>query len=657
MESLRWKTLLKERMGKKIVSLLGSMIVAGVLCVLGDLAIAWQGVAVPCSVFLAVFILLAGIIFFIYRKKPRGAMKTAAALLGILLAVGAVLFAGWKSFSGNAVFQAVDDGKQSVYADRKVMLIVPHQDDEINVLGGVMEEYVRYGSQVYPVFVTNGDAEGLAEIRFREALDVCKYIGIPEENVIFLGYGDTLPDNGIHIYNAAEGQVATSSFGAVETYGTRAKGVWREGAAYTKDNLLEDLESVIVTIRPEIIFCSDYDAHIDHRAVTLAFEKVMGKILRQEESYRPVVMKGYAYSTAWYAQPDFYECNILSTQNVFGENYGQTPEVYRWEDRVRLPVGDYTLSRSLFSSEIFHTLSLHASQEAIFQGARVVNGDKVVWHRSTESLLYKAAVEVSSGDSQLLTDFMLLENHDLMDPQRLPEDGVWIPEDEQKTVAVSFPEKANVKQILLYDHPSKQDNVLNAQIVFSDGTVLMTGPLDPGGAATVIEAEKTGVDGFMVTLTETEGTCPGLTELEAFAAAPDHGFRFLKVMDAEDNFIYDYWLPSGSNADLHLYTCGLTTEQQENLQLSWDSDKCWAEMENGHLRVIVPEGKTMLLTVSVKDTDISDTVKISNPGKLPRLHCWLGQMVEEQVFQKYCNGNHRNSATYKLIATALALIR
>jgi hypothetical protein len=193
--------------------------------------------------------------------------------------------------------------------------------------------------------------------------------------------------------------------------------------------------------------------------------------------------------------------------------------------------------------------------------------------------------------------------------------------------------------------------------LFSDGTVLLTGPLDPGGAATVIETEKTGVEGFVVTLTETEGSCAGLTELEAFAAVPDHGFRFLKIMDTADNFIYDYWLPSGSNADLRLYTCGLTPEQLENLQLSWDSDKCWAEMENGRLRVIVPEGKTMLLTVSVKDTDISDTVKISNPGKLTRLHCWLGQTVEEQVFQKYCNGNHRNSATYKLIMTALDLIR
>lgn len=629
---------------------------AGILSVAGDLTAAWLGLEVSCSVFLAAFFGLSVIFFLINRTKPKRVLKTAVAIMACLPLLAVGLFAVWKTFSDGAAFSGADAGKQQLYGDKKVMLIVPHQDDEINVLGGVMEEYVRYGSDVYVVFSTNGDACGLAETRFREALDVCQYVGIPEENVIFLGYGDTLPGNDVHVYNATGGKLATSSYGVKATYGTQAKDVWRKGAVYTAENLLADLESVIMTVRPEIIFCSDYDNHIDHRALSLAFEKVMGRILKEDASYNPVVMKGYAYGTAWYAPSDFYEMNLLSTQDVFAV-YGQRPAVYRWKDRVRLPVGDYTLSRSLFSSETFHTLSLHESQEAIFQASGIINGDKVFWSRSTKSLLYDAEVAVGSGDGKLLTDFMLLESNDLMNTDHQPYDGVWIPQGGANTITVAFSENKNVRQIRLYDHPSEEDNVLDAQIAFSDGTVVMTGPLDPGGAATVIETGAKDVSGFAVTITKTEGSNAGLTELEAFRKAPDDGLQYLKVTDTAGNFLYDYWMPSGSNGWLGLYTSGLTQSQLENLELDWDSDKCWAGLENGRLRVIVPEGKSMLLTVSVADTDISDTVKISNPGKLTRLYCSLGQLLEEQVFQKYCEGAHRRSATYKLVVTVLDMVR
>lgn len=632
------------------------MMLAGILSVAGDLAAAWLGMEVSCSVFLAAFFGMGVIFFLLNRSKPKRVLKTAVVIMACLPLLAAGLFAGWKVFSDGAVFSGADAGKQQLYGDKKVMLIVPHQDDEINVLGGVMEEYVRYGSDVYVIFSTNGDAYGLAETRFREALDVCGHIGIPEENVIFLGYGDTLPGDGVHLYNATGGKLATSSYGAKATYGTQAKGVWREGAKYTAENLLADLENVILTVRPELIFCSDYDNHIDHRALSLAFEKVMGRILNEDGSYRPVVMKGYAYGTAWYAPADFYEMNLLSTQDVFAV-YGQRPAVYRWSDRARLPVGDYTLSRSLFSSETFHTLSLHASQEAIFQASGIINGDKVFWHRSTESLLYDAEVSVGSGNGKLLTDFMLLESGDLMNMNHLPYDSVWIPQGGENTITVTFSENENVRQIRLYDHPSEEDNVLDAQIVFSDGTVIMTGPLDPAGAATVIAADVKDVSGFAVTLTKTEGSNAGLTELEAYRTVPDNGMRYLKITDTAGNFLYDYWMPSGSNGWLDLYTSGLTPERLENLKLDWDSDKCWAGLENGSLRVIVPEGKSMLLTVSVADTDISDTVKISNPGKLTRLFNSLGQLLEEQIFQKYCEGAHRRSATYKLAMTALDMVR
>ena len=51
------------------------------------------------------------------------------------------------------------DDKAEIYADKSVLLIVPHQDDDINLMGGMLEEYVRYKSDIRICFYTNGDFE------------------------------------------------------------------------------------------------------------------------------------------------------------------------------------------------------------------------------------------------------------------------------------------------------------------------------------------------------------------------------------------------------------------------------------------------------------------------------------------------------------------
>ena len=96
-----------------------------------------------------------------------------------------------------------------IFADQKIMLIVPHQDDELNVLGGTIEEFVRYGSEVYVVYLTNGDMTP-AEFRYAEAIACLEKQGVPEDHVIFMGYGDQWQEDGPHIYNADPGTVVQS---------------------------------------------------------------------------------------------------------------------------------------------------------------------------------------------------------------------------------------------------------------------------------------------------------------------------------------------------------------------------------------------------------------------------------------------------------------
>lgn len=72
---------------------------------------------------------------------------------------------------------------------QKVLVIIPHEDDEINVAGSVMYSYVQKGADVYCAFTTNGDYSFWARTRMHEAWRSLQTLGV--QHVVFLGYGDT----------------------------------------------------------------------------------------------------------------------------------------------------------------------------------------------------------------------------------------------------------------------------------------------------------------------------------------------------------------------------------------------------------------------------------------------------------------------------------
>lgn len=555
-------------------------------------------------------------------------------IVSLLLLIIAASTLCWYGASKNLNYNVVDEGKKELYGGQRVMLFVPHQDDDINVLGGVLEEYVKYGSEVYVVFSTNGDYSGLAEIRLQEAIDVMAHIGVPEKNVIFLGYGDMWSPDGPHLYNADSEVIRQSHIGRTKTYGITDHEAYNEGAAYTIDNFLADIENVILQYKPDILYCVDYDYHIDHKALMHSFEKVMGKILNQDKTYRPQVLKGYAYATAWEAEPDFYAENLLATQNVFGKPHNQTPEIYRWEDRIRLPIHAESLSRSAFWSDAYATLAMYASQYAGTNATRVYNSDKVFWERSTESLCYGVQIQVSSGEAELLNDFMLLDNRNVMDEEHMPYDGVWIPEtgDMQKQIHVAFPQPEAVESVVLYDHPDPEINVVNAVIVFDDGTEMETGPLHTGGAATRLQVNKTAVTSFTVTLTDLQGNA-GITELEVYAAEWPPELSFVKLMDETENFVYDYWIDPSGEQDFLLYTSGaISVASEDNYTVSCDNDRCEAIWQGNRIRIVCPVGESCVVTVAGTDKGIQDTVFIQNPDQVERSWVMFCLWVEEQVW-------------------------
>lgn len=599
----------KPAVGAILVRAAQSLFLAAEIAVLADFLFAAGERGLPRSAFWSIFIIGAAALFAL-----RGFTRRARRIAALSLAGAAALallggFAAWRLSLPAAAYKTPETEPKVFFAGQRVLAVVPHEDDDANLLTGVLEEYTAAGSEVYVVFVSTGDAAGRGEERVYEAVRSLALSGVPEENVIFLGYGDSIPDDGIHIYNAAPNAVTPSLSGRTETHAAPNHEAYREGTPYTHENLLADLRGVIEELRAGVIFCTDYDENIDHRAVSLFFDEALGEILAAAPDYEPVVLKGFAYSTAFHAPADFFDSvNILSTVCPGSERMENG--VYLWADRVRLPVDGGGLSRSLYACRGFAAAEEYESQKLWRMTPRIINGDKVFWQRCTGSLLYGAAVRVSSGNGAELNDFRLLHSSDLAGGAP-PQEAAWVPEsgDAVREAEFSFP-AADVTEIRLYDAPSPEDNVLAAEIVFPSGNRYEVRNIDPAGTAVAVDEPDCG--GFTVRLLETEGSAAGLTEIEAYAGAHDALPRLLKLTDADGNFVYDYRLSGAeTGAVFSLYALGASGDMAD-YTVTCTGDGCAAEVRNDRLYVSCPRGRSCTVTMSDETGTLSDSVYVAH---------------------------------------------
>lgn len=585
-------------------------------------------------IFAAVFALL----LILHPTRKKALAVTAAAIALLCLAVYGAGFLIWKDFTGSAAYEAPDHGKAELFADKNVMLIAPHEDDDLCILGGAIEEFENYGSRVSVVFVTNGDIHGpeSALSRMREAMAAQNRLGVENEDIYFLGYGDSWKEK--HIYAANNGETVMSAGGMTETYGTEIHDAYRAGRAYTKGNLVEDIESIILEISPDMIFVCDNDYHDDHVGTSLAFETAMGRLLHENADYKPLVFKGFSYYQGYYGAPDFYDNINLMSAVRFDTLETVRPE-YDWEARFRLPVDAGGISHAIKQCTMYKALSEHVTQSAFLQAQNIINSDKVFWQRRTDSLCTTAEINVSSGEAELLTDFKYGDAVEgRMQCMNL---GVWSPDDADKTLTVSFEQGADIYSIVLYDAKALDANILDAEIRFDNGRIIHTGALNADGSGNTFEVEEKNIREFTVKLLETEGEGAGLTEIEAFETPIQEVPQLIKIIDADENFVYDYCIDESGTQVFGLYSTNGCSLDECTLEYSGSGT---AEIKDGELVVSCPKnGSECTVTLTAPDGINSDTVRFVNRGRL----FYLGQAIDEIIY--YRRASVINSVSFRAV--------
>ena len=167
-----------------------------------------------------------------------------------------------------------------------VMLLAPHQDDEILSAYLYLSQLKAQDHHVSVVFATNGDYHGkyVAQCRYKESMDALQTCGIFEKDIYYMGYADT----GMQLYHSFlfqlyhnEAEKSQSSPCSKFTYHpingeTVHRMFYKEEAVYSRNNFVIDLKRIILYLNPDILIMpSTYDTHGDHLALALFTKDVL----------------------------------------------------------------------------------------------------------------------------------------------------------------------------------------------------------------------------------------------------------------------------------------------------------------------------------------------------------------------------------------------
>lgn len=524
----------------------------------------------------------------------------------------------------------------------KVLVLAPHQDDEINIAGNTIANFVNCGADVKVCFSTNGDYTLPASVRIREAVASLKKLGCNKQNIYFLGYGDTL--NGSfksHIfYN--KNDVVKSKAGYSETYGVEEISDYAyiksgKHSKYNANNFCKDLKNIILDVVPDIIICVDLDTHADHRMLSLSFDEVMGKILRENNSYTPLILKRFAYDLAYFAIQDFYDFNIKQNKRPILNHERCIQQFidkayYSWNDRWRMPVIKNEYGNFVFSKKLTQALFCHRSQSAAMKALGIINSDEVFFERRSDSLSYKATVQVSSGKGAHLKDFKILNLTDI-DAQYIKFDNyLWQPEadDKDKKATFIWDEKQDVRFIRIYGNLEDTGYIKSLLISFDNGFQIKTNRLPKDGLPLELEIPRQIVNSCTIQILDVEGYGYGISECEFFSTKEVKNIlpAFLKIT-IEDNFVYKYIM----SADCTKVALGIYTSNIEK-EIKFSVIKGDAEINNQKLYL----KKDNFAVIRAEDVSgkAYDQIVICREAKWKLITIQLLQKVEKIVFIGYC---------------------
>jgi LmbE family N-acetylglucosaminyl deacetylase len=283
---------------------------------------------------------------------------------------------------------------------KTIMVLAPHPDDEALMCAGVIYRAVHNGDRVVVLLATLGDYGGIdiGRDRMDESIRAMKLLGVPEDNMLFLNYGD---DGGMDeyppqqytdsmlykLYHASdENQVFTSHAGASETYRGSLlsfhKRCYGTEGAYTRKNFLCDLQRALTEVMPkEIYTTSRYDVHGDHAYLCHFTVEAIRNLRSEIPEFTPKLYEAIVHAPC--GDSNWPKRNS-SGQGITELNCPKDLEEktsLRWNERISIAVPEsmrrFPLSNNLKQTVISQYVSQYAEHREYLSS--YVKRDEVFW--------------------------------------------------------------------------------------------------------------------------------------------------------------------------------------------------------------------------------------------------------------------------------------
>lgn len=260
-------------------------------------------------------------------------------------------------------------------------------DDELLVGGPLLYALSNNKDyEPYVVFTTNGDYFNYgADTRAMESVEANGALGIKEDHLIYLGYGDSWKGEKT-VYSATSDEVVVSHAGFRNTYAAGEHKDFHylkygEHAEYTHNNFVNDIADVIEDIRPQIIVLVGPDYHTDHMGTYLLTLEALKKLSMREvmanDTYNPLVLVKVAYEGMIKGPHDYYSIPFVPSR--MHRNCLKTTDILKWEKRIRFVTPAECLTEKLSDNPLYRAAVCYNSQGAKYFIDRSVNKDIVYW--------------------------------------------------------------------------------------------------------------------------------------------------------------------------------------------------------------------------------------------------------------------------------------
>ena len=444
---------------------------------------------------------------------------------------------------------------------KRILVMAPHEDDEMLMAGGVMNRAVANGDEVYVVYATNGDYSGVdhGKLRIRDTVNALNTIGVPTDHLYFLGYADnggmgvgqyTTAFTDSFVYNifiADDNKVISSRNGVTKTYGDESVRndyhylMTGEHASYTRANFLADLESVMKSVNPtDVYMTSRYDMHYDHAYFGLFGNEAIKNIQKENDKFQPTVHEAIIHSHmtdevypkdqgnyGWGKELNTY---LGAWQHLDGL---EEKTMLNWSERENV-LTPYSMRQGPFKYNLKDQALRKYSTEYYNWIASFSKVNEVFYKHETNSIGSLATVTASSensSDSRWDDQSAVKAVDGIADGYatglankhtRFPW-AEWVTKNEGKGawLNLAYDEAQKVTTIKLYDRPNTDDHITKSHLEFEDGTTLEVGELPNDGAVKEIslgEGKEVKNIKFVVDEVSESTTAVGLAEIEVIKA-------------------------------------------------------------------------------------------------------------------------------------------